>query len=310
MDAIVCYGKVPAYGDFVSVNAAIPVVRAFDDWIRRGLYLLSRSGRTSADAAFDAAATYGFAFSDPNSSTPLTGLMAPSRDLAGRRFPLIIALAPPAGLGRFELLPRQTASFLKHSRELIYQMQHGMLDVREVDFRGQAWGSWFQSASAAELRATTLGHLATGLWARFDDPRKERVFKNLRHILDPLHGRLPASFPLALRFPIRPQHASEDSSFWLTVLLRLLPGLAQPSFFWTHEPAVNHAAFLLVSLRRPGTDAFIHLIQPDEEGEDICNLESMQVNVGVDRTSGLPLYLENLLNEEQLTLDRFLERLI
>lgn len=78
------FGKIPATGDFVGRNLSPKFLRAWDSWITRHLVPLMTSGEWSEEAAL-------FFILGPEFMGPMAGVAMPSRDRAGRRFPLTVA---------------------------------------------------------------------------------------------------------------------------------------------------------------------------------------------------------------------------
>jgi type VI secretion system protein ImpM len=77
------WGKLPAAGDFVGRRLSAPFVRPWDRWLTR--HLLPRLGRLDR-LCFHLG---------PQAGGPMTGIVLPSRDRAGRPFPLTLAAPLP-----------------------------------------------------------------------------------------------------------------------------------------------------------------------------------------------------------------------
>ena len=78
------YGKIPAAGDFVSRGLAADFVRAWDRFAAQHLVPPILDGLWSEDVALRFA-------SGGVGPTPMAGIVLPSRDRSGRRFPLALA---------------------------------------------------------------------------------------------------------------------------------------------------------------------------------------------------------------------------
>lgn len=83
------FGKLPTTGDFVSRNLPSDFIRAWDPWVSRHLVPL-------INAAIWPDGTPLFFLAGPDFLGPMTGVIAPSRDKGGRRYPLTIAARPAA----------------------------------------------------------------------------------------------------------------------------------------------------------------------------------------------------------------------
>jgi len=92
------YGKVPAVGDFVTRGLPVQFVSAWDDWLSHSLVAAQTQLAGDWPAAFDGGGHWRYAL-EPGvlGDTAWLGVMAPSRDRVGRRFPLTLAASLPAG---------------------------------------------------------------------------------------------------------------------------------------------------------------------------------------------------------------------
>ena len=75
-----CFGKLPAFGDFVRHNAGGRDALAFDQWLQQGLYPARLQLGHAWESSFRAAPSYNFLFSPENSEGFLLGLLQPSHD--------------------------------------------------------------------------------------------------------------------------------------------------------------------------------------------------------------------------------------
>ena len=88
-------GKHPAWGDFIGGGLSIAVQDRIDRWLRESLAAIRTDWGEEWDAAYDASPVIGFWFGShlAGETGPVTGLIVPSRDKVGRRFPLVVAVA-------------------------------------------------------------------------------------------------------------------------------------------------------------------------------------------------------------------------
>ncbi|MHA6686768.1 type VI secretion system-associated protein TagF [Mesorhizobium sp. A556] len=78
------FGKIPATGDFVHRNLSVEFVRGWDRWVARHLAPLLLDDRwTDGGLNF---------LLGPASFGPMAGIVLPSADRVGRRFPLTVAV--------------------------------------------------------------------------------------------------------------------------------------------------------------------------------------------------------------------------
>jgi type VI secretion system protein ImpM len=88
------YGKLPNRADFVRVNANHAIVVEFDGLLQRALERLAQDKHWAASYA--TARPVEFQYVSRDSRYALIGALAPSSDLAGRKFPLLAAVIVPA----------------------------------------------------------------------------------------------------------------------------------------------------------------------------------------------------------------------
>lgn len=91
MSVPLLFGKLPARGDFIWRGFDPGERDALDAWLSAELAAARADLGEGFDAAFDAAPPWRFAWRDAGAWT--AGAMAPSVDAAGRRFPLLLAVA-------------------------------------------------------------------------------------------------------------------------------------------------------------------------------------------------------------------------
>lgn len=83
------YGKIPATGDFVGRGLPGSFVRTWDRWVAAHLAPLQSSGAWPDHLALRFILGFG-------GDVPMAGIVLPSHDRAGRRFPLTVASPVPA----------------------------------------------------------------------------------------------------------------------------------------------------------------------------------------------------------------------
>jgi type VI secretion system protein ImpM len=87
------YGKLPAYGDFVRRDLPNGFVRDWDAWLQDGMAQARARLGVDWEAAWDHAPAWRFSLpAGACGAIPVHGLLLPSRDAVGRRFPLTIAI--------------------------------------------------------------------------------------------------------------------------------------------------------------------------------------------------------------------------
>lgn len=85
------FGKLPSHGDFVARGLPAAERSALDGWLAGEVDAARRSFGTAFDDLYDRAPPWRFARAE--GAVGVAGVLAPSIDRAGRRYPLYLALA-------------------------------------------------------------------------------------------------------------------------------------------------------------------------------------------------------------------------
>ncbi|CAH0300660.1 type VI secretion system-associated protein TagF [Roseomonas sp. CECT 9278] len=92
------YGKVPAHGDFVRRGLPSSFVAPWDSWLAAGIAAARGQLGAHWDAAWDTAPAWRFALpAGACGPDAVAGVMLPSQDQVGRRFPITLAALLPPG---------------------------------------------------------------------------------------------------------------------------------------------------------------------------------------------------------------------
>src|SRR3954469_22182667 len=95
------FGKLPSILDYVRVHHASDAGIAYDEWLEHCQHELLRANASWPQA------THRFVFVSPSAEAALIGVVAPSKDRAGRKFPLTVyAEVPRASFASALLLPQ------------------------------------------------------------------------------------------------------------------------------------------------------------------------------------------------------------
>ena len=92
------FGKVPAHGDFVRRGLPSSFVAPWDDWLQAGMAQAREGLGAHWASAWDAAPAWRFALpAGACGPDAVAGVILPSEDTVGRRFPITLAAILPAG---------------------------------------------------------------------------------------------------------------------------------------------------------------------------------------------------------------------
>ena len=108
------FGKVPAAGDFIAVNTSSAIGRQLDQWLRDGIDNVLARRKPPPQQPLR------FLYRDPAGQTACIGVMVPSADKVGRRFPICAyaELDVTEATLRFSAMPAAYAPFLDHAARI------------------------------------------------------------------------------------------------------------------------------------------------------------------------------------------------
>jgi type VI secretion system protein ImpM len=319
---ILCFGKLPVSGDFVRCAASGAGVQAIDAWFQKGLYAVRARMPAAFEEAYDAAPACSFLFNPRNGAAALAGVMKPSRDRSGRRYPFLVAAELDASLraGREAArIPVRFGPFFEWATDLVCEATAGRLSHHDLPDHLEAFSSTPDEASARSadydrfLHETPFAGFAEDIWGDASGQRAGLLLKNLRDIVVPIRGTVPAHFALGLRFPLLREASRRafSASFWLEAGLRLLESPdVRPTCFWTAGEAAPHPfPFLMMYLQTPPGRAFEDLLPAAPVGERLCILDEMGVETTPDPAASLPARYAALLGPGRVSLRDVRERL-
>jgi type VI secretion system protein ImpM len=247
--AVGLYGKVASQPDFLRAGAGAFCQNGLDRWLQEGVEAL-RTERTQlpeGPTAFLLA---------PGGALAFVGALAPSRDAAGRSFPLALFAEVPVAAAHEGLpsLPQAWASFVAEASGLL--------------------------AQAADLDGGEISRRTQALDARVSDTPEPHAWKNqpVRTLAVVFDGSLPAAaFALhtlatacdraaagtdtatATLTVDAPVAGSATTALWLEIARRRLAwAQAVPSLLWTTGPEAR----LLLTLGPPSPMAMAFLANP------------------------------------------------
>jgi type VI secretion system ImpM family protein len=264
-------GKVPWRAEYLPVPAHAPSFAAFDAWLTQATEF-GAGQDPSWSEAFAHGAMHGFVFrhaSDP-ADTVLCGALAPSRDSAGRLFPLGLG-APlrmaPELLLRPELLPfcledlwlEATAGLSALARDgAATPVLSAGYDAEVAEAAG-LYDAWVTGLPLREFWAL-LGPVLVSPGA---------TLQLVLEALAPVRGVERPNASLTLRLPLG-LVGGAALSFWLDLVRRYVRWQSTlPSFFWSHDGAAGVA---LLHLGKPSKAALSELWMPRRDRDDVVDL--------------------------------------
>ena len=262
------FGKVPAQGDFVRLNASTPAALAFDTFLQESLDGLRRTGGDLVPEPVR------FAFFDAASGSGLCGVFAPSRDSVGRSYPLSV-FVPIASPRYVSSLPIVTRDFVDAGGELLAMAE--VLSGPDLTARAKELPSVSDGPAGAEALRSLL-HSTGALWlwqTMFPEEPLQSAFyavNTARLACDSASARASAGTGVVLDCPAPNEPAA---FFWLAVVeARLASGpsaaTVAPSFFWS----ASHGGRMLIALGRPPSALLTFLARPDSTSNRLWPLST------------------------------------
>ena len=194
------YGKHPEWGDFIAAGLSPKAEDLLQGWLTGALPQLREAWGDGWEGWYDASPVIRFWFGEGlvERAGPLTGILVPSRDKVGRRFPLVIAvegaevpapaLAPDGGLHGtlWQALEGYARGHGQGAADLAFAIQRGVGDLPAAAepepgfWAARADGNldqlWADVAAVDHARATAL---RSYLWVQGRDGAAVHVCRGL-----------------------------------------------------------------------------------------------------------------------------------
>jgi type VI secretion system ImpM family protein len=316
-----CFGKIPAFGDFVRVQGSGQEVLVLDQWLEEGIYSSKRKLQHTWDQTFRKSPAYHILYHAPQTPFFLTGILSPSTDQSGRLFPFLTALRgtsadfPDAFAAHSPLLfapfyERANAFFesLKPDTKLAEIEQF----VHQHAFDVAKYAPIAQEKYLHYLHQTKQSVYWDQLFGDFDDIRRKLWWGELIYMtqlvrLKPYDYQTPVFiFPLSAK-----EETSFEAVFCINLLLRLLGNInIRPFLFWS-LPNAEGSKRLLVFLQKPTPKQFDLLLHPqsDDETENIFLLGQTMNRTFFYAFDGLPSHKLFHINNPNSSLSALLQHI-
>lgn len=309
-----CFGKLPATGDFIRLNAGGDELAAFDRWMGAGIDYAQRSMGAAFDAAYRSAVGL-FVFrgeaakDDDVPARGLVGAWAASGDNAGRRYPIVVfasydymqLVAAGAALP-IALWPLLNSAYdlASNGRSLPVDAfvdrvsRIALPPLDDAEAAGSGYRTWLSTQTMKALWEIGYGSDAGRFWA----------LQTLLASVEPFRGQELPKTGLAVRVPIGAGDAYA-AAVWMDMTLRLAKlGRTLLNVFWTPQQSA------LIHLGPPHVATFRELIAPSAAADHVADL-CVSPPSGDDGRARRALgpQLDSLVARSELTLASFLEGL-
>ncbi len=308
-----CFGKLPATGDFIRLNAGGEELAAFDRWMGGGIDHARRIMPGSFEPAYQASVgLFVFHGDGANNEPPtraLVGAWAPSGDNAGRLYPMTVfasydygQLVAAGGGVPIALFPLLSAAYdlVRSGRNLpvdafldrVSRIQPPSLD--DPDLVTAGYRSWLATQPMKALWDTGFGTDTSRYW----------VVQNIFASVHPFRGQELPRTGLALRLPLGPGDAYA-AAVWLDMTLRLARWKSTLlNAFWSPQQS------LLIHLGPAHVASFRELISPTGQAEHVADLCGPATLDELTTRRSLGPQLDALVARTDLSLAQFLEGLL
>lgn len=251
------FGKIPAKGDFIRHNVASPTARAFEQWVQESNDALRGAGGELP------AHTIRVMFTPAGSDTTVLGVLVPSEDKVGRKFPVALFVETPVSDARDGLsaLPVGWSAFLDGAAALGRRAKELDFDQLRAALPALPQPSPPELARAKEVCDKALTHpLPAEVHARLFAARPGLHLYAYQTFLTACQDAAkndPSKPATVLDCPI---HVDVDLFFWLELTRRVF-GFppAHPQALWIEDPSPR----LLVSLGPASLQLLSFLAKPD-----------------------------------------------
>jgi type VI secretion system protein ImpM len=256
-DALGVYGKIPAQGDFVRINASDQAAQSLDVWIQEGLETLHRMG-----VPFPAEPLYFLHHGHP--SLPATvGAMIASHDSVGRVYPMtVFARVDPAWLAtRWSGAPLGYGLFLRDATRILH-------DLARAD--AQLLGAWTRNLrlpsahDLAQVDVVCMHALQNFTGAQVlprmtGDPNAATCWYALKTAVDACDTARtrPSRTPIVLDGPLT---GDLDLFAWLELMRRRLQGAFVPTVLWRESAPAR----MLACVGPPSGVLLRYLVNPED----------------------------------------------
>lgn len=269
-------GKAPHDPEFLRFYAGEHALALFDAWLAEGFEWALRHGGRAWPEAFTRAPVHAFAFRAAYGEPGFAcGVLGPSADSGGRRFPLVVAVQT------------HFADALGETPELLPLILEDLWSAAGVVF-ADVLGGRLEHVTGADARAPTEPNLGleearglyetwaadlrqTDLWQLLGVPLADAGARlaELARAVAPFARSEPPETRLCLRLPLG-RAGGVGLCFWIDVVRRAL-GWREitPSFFWSHDGELGSALLLL---GRPPRAAVAELFVPTGGSDEVCDL--------------------------------------
>jgi type VI secretion system protein ImpM len=314
---LVYYGKLPAFGDFVRFNASGPEIKALDQWIQEAMYFSKRRLKPHADIAFSLAPVFYFFLTFEGCPNYITGLMKPSEDKVGRKYPFVVAI-----LCNKSVIGDLSRPFLPVIFQSFYETAHkfiGKLTVEtssdELFEKAKELQAFVNSAETGNLalfdeylKMTSISDFLSSILREEARIKETLLFRNLSDMTKYINQRNIQNLDFGFRFPIGSASGSVlyPVSFWIRLFYSLLNGnRTQPYLIWGVSDS-HEASNLFLFFTPPMPHIFTYMLHTHLTSDSIYRMDADGSGASVLTDGKIPAPFRSVLETGDSTLDSLL----
>lgn len=276
------FGKIPHMGDFVRVRVHSEPTTSFHSWIEQGMaYGDAKRGQAWAQV-YQAGQIHAFMYRVPSnvqSSAVLTGIVKPSNDAVGRKFPLVVFSPVLERLvaGGPHLMPLALGDFLERATDVVLEAER-MTSQQQLEARvAQLPPPQFDQAAMTTREYenwTRMTYVANAWLAIYGEPNSARPIHAIHTIIEalgPFRGQENPSTPLSVRLPLG-VGGGAAAAFWIDIVRRVGRWRTTvPTCFWSFD---GQSGSILIQLGDTPASSLAELWSPDSRSDYVCDLTS------------------------------------
>jgi len=240
-----CFGKIPAYPEFIRENLSSREAMGLDTWVQEGVSLMTRSLGPDWKEAFLAAPALRFVLVGNRETHTVAGVIAPSQDKGGRAYPfgVFAALDEPA-FGDMQALAVVGYSDFIEVADTVVAAAREAGSVREVvtavGRSGEAIPPFEKRALLARemeiMSAMSMKNFWVDLLPGADEDARAVFVKTVATTFNTVSRRGPSRVNWGVRLPLPSKgDAMPYVMFWLQLAEALIGGRGwRAQCFW-HE---------------------------------------------------------------------------
>jgi type VI secretion system protein ImpM len=269
------FGKLPTTGDFVRSGTGAPLTAELEQFLHAGVDAFHQEA--CSPEVFDAGRTYGFLLrpADPRSPETLVGLLAPSRDAVGRRFPFVVfddIEQRQIFAAHGHLLPLAAGDFLEQalrlssrpglsSQELPRELSMVRPTERRLDLFVREYADWAVT--------TRLSSVWSAIFGDVHSPYAAAALIGIAASVEPWRGTPHPPTSLSVRLPLG-GGGTAAVVLWLDIVRRLSGWHDTiPTAFWHWS---GNDGDILIQLGDTPASSFVELYRPDPDAELVYDL--------------------------------------